>query len=77
MDGNTGNRLTGGISSVIISLSNKRFMTTTLLPGLLSLCFNTIVLCESIPNEGTKYYSSEKSCYVDGVFYKKCESIDD
>jgi len=52
-------------------------MAITFLPGLLSLCFNTIVLCESVPQEGTKYYSSEKSCYVDGVFYKKCENIND
>jgi len=77
MDGSTGNHLTRDISSVIVSLSNKRSMTTTLLPGLLSLCFNTIVLCESVPQEGTKYYTSGKSCYVDGVFYKKCENIDD
>jgi len=76
MDGSTGNHLTGDISSVIICKSIKVHMYT-FLPGLLSLCFNTIVLCESTPNEGTKYYASGKSCYVNGVFYKRCENIDD
>ena len=47
------------------------------LPGLLSLCFNTIVLCETTPISGTEYYHDEKSCYVDGVFYKKCEDFQD
>lgn len=77
MDGSTGNHLTRDISSVIVSLSNKRSMTTTLLPGLLSLCFNTIVLCETTPVSGKNYDYPEKSCYVDGVFYKKCRDYQD
>ena len=43
--------------------------------GLLSLCFNTIVLCEIAPIKGINYDYPEKSCYIDGVFYKRCGDV--
>ena len=46
----------------------------SILQGLLSLCINQAILCESqSPPPSTQYYHPEKACYVNGVFYTQCK----
>jgi len=52
-------------------------MIPTILNGILVMCLEGWYICErSYEPPKVKYYESGKSCYRDGVFYPRCEDLE-